>query len=215
MPGSTDPRVVDVDVTLNSVTPLDFSVAPRGNSLPTGPGGELIFRNAGHRGFEVHFHLQDNTNLGYRFPPHSQKHEAVWSELGTGKCPSSQVREVFHVIRVVESAGMSLEVLNPNPPIPDPPNPPAGQGKFGYTLRVTNDGGRTYLCLDPGGDNQNGPVSRYDWSAALSGSLAGAVAAIGTAVILAGNTIHFSDALLYGVGGAVAGLIVGFVLGRF
>jgi hypothetical protein len=157
--------------------------------LPTGPNGELIFRNAGHRGFEVHFHLTDSTGLGYRFPPHSKKHAGVWSQLGAGACPNSEIWEVFHANGVQEPGGMILEVLNPNPSVSNPPNPPEGQGQFGYTLRVTKDGGTTYLPLDPGGDNQNGPITRFDWQKVVvfvAGAIAGTLATLGGQALIQG-----------------------------
>lgn len=145
------PRVVFVDVQVDSISPLRFRVEPSEKNkpqLPTGPDGEIIFQNEGHRGFEIHFELQGNTR-GYFFPPKSKKHEAVWSRSGDD-CPDSGAWEVLHPTQVIESG---------KPPerrtlIVNNPNPSPAQGKFQYNLRLTN--GSDWKDLDPGGDNRNG-----------------------------------------------------------
>jgi hypothetical protein len=172
MPGS--PKRADVDVILRSDNPLDFDIVP--NGLPKGPNGELVFENNNHPGFQIQFHLQDPNGLDYLFPPNSDKEEAVWSKLGSGACPTSGMWEVFEPIRVVPQR-TTLVVHNPNPS-------PA-QGKFGYTLRVTN--GSRWLDLDPGGDNLNGP--RYSWTAAIAfigGVAVGCLGTLGTQALLQG-----------------------------
>jgi hypothetical protein len=178
------PKKVEVEVTLNSDSPVQFRVAPVGNSLPTGPQGELIFENDHHPGFHVWFYLKDPNGLGYKFPPNAKKDQAIWSELGSQVCPKAPGKaEVFHAERVVEPDRMTLVVLNPNPS-------PA-QGPFGYTLRVTKDGGTNYLDLDPGGLNQNGPTtSRSSTSTFVAGAAAGfmvgVAATLGTQALLGG-----------------------------
>lgn len=214
---SGNPRVVHVNVILISEDPLDFCIEPSpAGSLPTGPNGELIFRNEGHPGFHIHFNLQDRTGLGYRFPPNSKKNAAVWSQLGSGACPKSEIWEVFHAIRVDQNPDgtTTLVVHNPNPRNPNPP--PDGQGLFGYTLRVTKDGGSIYLPLDPGGDNQNGQVRSFSLSYAAigvsSGAAAGAAATILSAPATATSTL--TSAAIGAVIGLVVALIVGSLVGR-
>jgi hypothetical protein len=180
MPNPKQPRDVHVSVTLNSETPGDFSIEPSPlGSLPTGPNGELIFNNAGRPGFFIHFGLVDKTGLNYKFPPQAKVSEAVWSELVAGACPQSPGKWDVFEPRNITNGGMTLIVHNPNvDPI---------LGKFGYTLRVTKDGGATYLPLDPGGDNQNGPVNRYNWNTAVafvSGAAVGSLATIGVQALL-------------------------------
>ena len=177
------PKKVDVDVILESDNPVQFQVEPTNKSLPRGPGGELIFNNDHHPGFHVWFHLKDPNSLGYLFPKNSKKHEAVWSELGNGACPQAAKSEVFDALRVLEPERDVLVVLNPNP------SPP--QGSFGYTLRVTKDDGASYLALDPGGLNQNGPQSRSPntgifLAGAATGAIVGVAATLGAQALLGG-----------------------------
>lgn len=142
---SRSAREVRVNVHLDSVRPLQFRVEPEDEDLK-GPEGQIQFTNNCHPGFLVKFVLQRATD-GYLFPRNAQAKEAIWSEVGDGKCPQSSKRDVFKAPRVSPD-GKILTVTNPNPK-------PA-QGKFGYTLRVTNDGGESFLDLDPGGINNNG-----------------------------------------------------------
>ena len=178
------PKKVEVEVILESDNPVNFRVEPVNNSLPTGPNGELIFDNDHHPGFQVWFYLNDRNGLGYTFPPNSKKHQAVWSELGNGACPKPPGKsDVFHVERVIEPDRRTLVVLNPNPS-------PA-QGPFGYTLRVTKDGGATYLDLDPGGLNQNGPTAKSSSTGAFAagaavGLIVGVAGTLGTQALLGG-----------------------------
>jgi len=171
------PRDVHINVHLDSVKPLRFSVQPVSKGLPKGPEDEIIFRNEGHDGFNIHFDLKDPIE-GYVFPEREDLHEAVWSKLGK-QCPTSAASDVFTPLRV-ENNRKTLVVYNKNP-CPK-------QGRFCYTLRVTNDDGKTYLDLDPGGDNQNGE-SRFNTSFALAfagGALVGCLATLGTQALLEG-----------------------------
>ena len=171
------PADLHIDVTLDSDNPLQFRVEPQGG-FPTGPNGELIFQNNFHPGFKVVFHLKDPNGLGYRFPPHQKNDEGLWSELGNGACPTQGKWEVFKPQKVSEPDGMKLTALNPNPS-------PA-QGPFGYTLRVTKDGGVTYLALDPGGVNQNGPQQQRVSPVLVfvAGAVVGSLATLGTQALL-------------------------------
>jgi|GraSoiStandDraft_46_1057282.scaffolds.fasta_scaffold536400_1 hypothetical protein len=177
-------KKVEVNVILESDNPVRFRIEPVGKSIPVGPQGELIFYNDHHPGFHVWFYLQDPNDLGYLFPPNNKKHEAIWSELGSGSCPQPPGKsDVFHAERVLEPECTTLVVLNPNPS-------PA-QGAFGYTLRVTKDRGATYLPLDPGGLNQNGPQSRFTTTGAFVagaavGAVAGSVATLGVQAMMGG-----------------------------
>lgn len=134
---------VEVDVCLESDTePPKFRVE---SFLQAEPNGKLVFHNRGRPGFDIVFHLRDETGRGYRFP--KSPTDAVWSQLGADACPQSEMWQVFKALRVFND-GMSLAVFNRNPC-------PA-QGEFTYTLRVTN--GDEWRNLDPGGSNQNGQV---------------------------------------------------------
>src|SRR5438270_1753122 len=131
-----------VAVTLETVSPLKYKIEPTGtDKLPTS-NGALVFDNDKHPGFDIDFTFTDNTNSGYLWPPNNLKGQAVWSKIGTAvTCPVSPDTEVFRATGVDKTCTV-LTVHNPNPS-------PA-QGAFQYTLCVTNNGGQTYLDLDPG-----------------------------------------------------------------
>jgi len=168
-----------------------------------GPGGELIFKNEAHSGFFVYFDLKDPNKLGYKFPPNSKINDAVWSKLGVGACPDTEAWEIFDP-KSVTNQGMTLRVRNTNvvPVV----------GKFGYTLRVTKDGGANYLPLDPGGDNQNGPIALFV-SSWIAPTVAGAIVALGTLMLVSDSFVPVT-ALTFAIGGAVVGFAVGLLLGR-
>lgn len=178
MPKAKD---VHVDVVLESDNPVRFRIEPSPpNSLPTGANGELIFSNDHHPGFHIHFNLRDISCLGYLFPTTSDKKEAVWSQLGNGACPKSEMWEVFKPLHVSPHQ-LTLTVDNPN-------GSPA-QGPFGYTLRVTKDNGASYLDLDPGGLNQNGPQAlskSKDVLLTIGGAIAGSLLTLGAQALLDG-----------------------------
>ena len=120
------------------------------STMPTNPANEyLIFQNNNRPGFIINFNLIDETNSGFLFPQTSKKKAAVWSRVGN-QCPinGDEVWDVFEPLRVINER-TTLVVRNDNP------SPALGQ--FKYTLRVTNDDGKSYTELDPGGDDQNGP----------------------------------------------------------
>lgn len=156
MPG---PRTVTIDVTINSIHPLDFSAVPSPKNKPplpvkaSGKPGQpdIEFHNNGHKGFDIYFELQGDTK-GYFFPPDPK--DACWSQCGT-ECPKTKaVWEVFEPKQVLEKSPGERRILivhNANPPSPPAPAP---QGKFMYNLRVTD--GTDWQNLDPGGDNNDG-----------------------------------------------------------
>lgn len=199
-----DPKKVKLIVTVNSDVPGDFTIepSPKG-ALPKGTKGELIFKNNHHRGFDVEFDLIDNSGLGYKFPPTDKMRSAVWSELGATSCPQAGKMDVFQPLSIKNNQ-MTLVAHNPN----------FGSvvGKFYYMLRVTRDGGSNYHPLDPGGDNQNGPIDSY-WEAWIAPAVAGALVGIG-AILALNNSLAPPNVLLFGIGGAIVGMIVGALLGR-
>lgn len=146
-----DPWPIDVDVYLEDVTDPDNPKFRLETCLQIDENEVITFYNRGRPGFEIKFNLFDETGEGYRFPPQSKRHEALWSRQGAG-CPpdnyGQQWRE-FEVVRVKEPDQESLIVRNLNETVTE----------FGYTLRVTKDDGTNYVNLDPGGNNQNGSDS--------------------------------------------------------
>jgi hypothetical protein len=133
---------VDVHLERGGDNP-EFSVH---STLPKNSKGYLKFDNR-RPGFIINFNLFDETNSGYVF--HTDEKEGVWSLRGDN-CPTSPADEVFEPLRVIND-GQTLVVRNTNP------HPAIGV--FKYTLRVTRDFGETFLELDPGGEDLNGPSS--------------------------------------------------------
>lgn len=146
------PWAVEVDVYLDEDTnPPKFrivSTLPTDTTNPEDP--ILLFKNNGRPGFELRFHLYDQTEKGYRFP--RDPDDAVWSTIGEGGCPTSEAHEVFKPIRVTQPNGTMLVVGNDNSERNGEPI-----GMFRYTLNVTKTGSEPFLPLDPGGNDQDGP----------------------------------------------------------
>lgn len=159
--GPSKPWEIDIDVYLDSVDPLDFSID---TCLPQSEDDSqscIEFNNAGRNGFTLNFRLYDNTgaNPSYVFPdPPGNPNQggdpqtwALWSSQGEG-CPPpgyADQWDQFTAVKVKDK-GTTLEVTNLN----------QYQSDFGYTLRVTNDGGASFVNLDPGGTNNNGNSAR-------------------------------------------------------
>lgn len=145
----TSPWKKSVAVTLDSVNPVQYTIEPTGSDPLPVSNGALVFNNDHRNGFDVDFIFTDKTNSGYLWPPNNLKDKAIWSKLGTA-CPGSPDTDIFHAVTVDQTR----TVLTANNP-----NVGAAVGAFQYTLCVTNDGGTSYLNLDPGGINNNGPIS--------------------------------------------------------
>jgi hypothetical protein len=156
---------VRINVRIDSVDPLRFSVEPVSKGLPKDPDGKIKFKNKkGEDGFRIYFDLVDPPE-GYLWPDDDDIATAVWSKLG-GQCPTEGAWEVFEPLR----SDNNCKTL-----VVDNPNPCPAQGEFHYTLRVVNGAGQ-YLNLDPGAINQNGGYDMQSASvltAAVGGVIAG------------------------------------------
>ena len=130
----TDPN--DPQVRIETCLPLD-SADPQNRTI--------VFHNRHRKGFNISFHFEDLTGGNYRFP--QLRDDPIWSQMGP-TCPTVKPRGEVLEPKSVEQNGERLVVHNPNSG--------AVVGQFKYSLRVTNGG--VPIILDPGGDNQNGPV---------------------------------------------------------
>jgi len=112
--------------------------------------GNLVFHNRGRHGFNVRFILHDVTDEGYEWPRPSDVGQALRSQPCEG-CPPKDCGQwhEFEAKQIIQNRKI-LVVRNLNETIT----------KFGYTLRITKDDGKTYRDLDPGGDNWNGNWAR-------------------------------------------------------
>jgi hypothetical protein len=157
-----EPWLVQVDVYLDSVDPLQFHVD---SCLPQEPryfGGKeeqyLVFNNSCRPGFKIIFELHPSDTVpatqGYRFPHRAD--DAIWSQIGD-ECPREyHDAKVFDPVRVIEPDGTSLVVDFENEKIvKEPGKDPVPIGDFRYTLNLIKDGAKP-LQLDPGGTGNNG-----------------------------------------------------------
>ena len=172
------PKKVHVNVILHpagSNPPFHFATT----DLPLGPNNVLTFVNSGHPGFHVYYDLDDSQNPGYLFPDSpipDHLGEALYSKPQAG-CPNNKGQWGQFKALGVENSGKTLLVHNRNQSIVN----------FGYTLRVTKDGGASYLPLDPGGVNQNGPQRNFSLAVVLIvGAVVGSLLTIGAEALLQG-----------------------------
>lgn len=196
------PQEVHVSVVVDTVAPLAFHFET--TDLPMGPNNVLYFRNCKKdQGFHIFYELVGAD--GYRFPQNLR--DALYVSNGSKtNCPmTAQTWGQFDPLLVMGGSGPGterrvLKVWNKN----------NTQSEFAYTLRITD--GTNWLNLDPGGENQNRgiPFQSYLLSA---GGLTGAIVGIG-ATVLANSALVPMDALTFGIGGLIVGLIIGFVLDR-
>jgi hypothetical protein len=152
---------VDVYLDFHHEPPFYFET----QDLKLDPPHHLYFKHGRKDGFRVHFTLRDET---YVFA--SKKDEALYAH-NQAKCPDGPCKwNGFNPLKV---DGPTLTVHNLND----------GETDFGYTLRITNDGGKSYKELDPIGTNQNSNSSGSStgvWVAAgvfVAGAAIGAIAA--------------------------------------
>ena len=152
------------------------------STLPTGNGGELIFKNDNFPGFELSYTLDPESfgNLVFPNDPNLALASAV-IENGVNKCPQSGT--IWDGFKPVpnKSTNQTLVVRNPNGKLP----PGKDQELFGYTLFVTADPNgdpADFIALDPIGSNQNGSSRQAINSWAI---IAVVIVAVGAAVYFA------------------------------
>lgn len=164
------PRDVHVQVFVHPGAPNgDYHF--ESSDLPMGKDNFLYFHNCEHDGLYVHYDIQPGS--GYVFPDKTIKQwdkEVLWVQQQTG-CPTGPTAWGQFQAYDVTPGGATLVVWNKNPK----------KETFWYTLRVTNDGGTSYLPLDPGGGNENGAVrATMSFSLALvGGAVAGSLITLG------------------------------------
>ncbi len=161
--------------------------------------------------YRLRFSLSDFKNTKLRFVPSMA--DAMWAHTDVSKCPDSPcaMPNVFWVDDM-DKNGEWIDVINMNMAVEN----------FRFTLNfveksVSNPTATDYVPLDPTGGNQNtggtGSGSPLISTSLATGVVTGVVAAIG-AVTLASKAFVAQSALLYGIGGALVGLVVGFLLER-
>lgn len=153
LPAGRNPWPVEVDVYLIDDSDPDDPKFELRSTLPAeDPDSEhptFIFDNRGRPGFDIRFYLYDQTGKGYQFA--KNRADAVWSTIGEHGCPTSAAHEVLECLRVDQS-GTMLVARNENKERDGEPI-----GMFRYSLNISVNGQRPYLCIDPGGDDRDGP----------------------------------------------------------
>lgn len=178
----------------------------------SGNPADLVFNksttNGMHRRdyYALAFHLHNGPNCDLQFVSDKQQVLSACSEQdAVNNCApqGSSFFPIFYVDPNMPLTNNLVHVINTDPDVE--------KFYFGFSFVSRSSGEPVYY--DPGGENQNGGLQKFDWSAALAGAVSGSVAAIGAASLI--GSLEPSSALLYGAGGAVVGLIVGLVIGRF
>jgi hypothetical protein len=200
------PQEAYVRVVIDSIDPDDQLVRYHFETidLPMGPDNVLYFRNCKqNQGFYVYYELDGYGE--YQFP--ADTGEALWVTHGSKtNCPTTNQPPwgQFSPISVLDgndgTPRRMLKVWNKN-------RVPA---EFSYCLRITN--GTDWKLVDPGGQNENRGMPFYQYLLS-AGGVTGAVVGMGATIFLM-NAFVPSAALLFGIGGAAVGLVVGFVLAR-
>ena len=154
--------------------------------------------------YVMEFHLQNEPGCDLEFDPARPLSACREQDAVNGCAPEgSSFFPIVFVHQDKPNGKKLLHVVNADPI----------KQKFFFGISFVSGDGTERAYLDPGGENQNGGIGNFDWSYSLAGAASGAVAAI-AATAFAGN-LDAPGTLLYGSVGAVVGLVVGFVLGRF
>lgn len=159
--------------------------------------------------YRIRFCIEDFKNSPLRFVPN--KDDMFWAQEGTA-CPQSRC-EIPGMMWVddFDKKGEWIDVINMD----------LTELKFHFTLNfvrkdVANPTEADYIPLDPPGGNENGggTGSGFTLSAYMTtGVVTGAVVGIGTAALVSYGFVA-QNAWLYGIGGALVGIIVGLLFGR-
>ncbi len=202
-----NPQEALVRVIIDSIDPADplAKYHFETTDLPMGQDNDLYFRNCKlNQGFYVFYELVGFDD--YRFP--QDKDEALWVSHGSKtNCPMTNQPPwgQFTPLSVLNGTAPGserriLKVWNKN----------NAQAEFSYSLRITN--GTDWKLIDPGGTNENRGLPLYQYMLS-TGGVTGAIVGLGSAM-LANSMLEPSGAWVFALGGAVVGLIIGFVLGR-
>lgn len=157
--------------------------------------------------YRVRFDIDDFDNSALRFVP--TKEDVMWVQEGTA-CPEEPCGLPGVIwVNKIDPKGEWIEVINMD----------MTELRFQFTLNfvdktITNPTKNDYVALDPGGGNQNGGVPPFTVETLGACAVTGGIVGLG-ASMLASNALEPSGALIFGLGGALVGLIVGFVASRF
>lgn len=151
---------INIELVTNSTKPgfVDFIPSSKVRVPDTSKRmHKFKFKNSGHPGFLIHFNLIDPAGLGWEFPAtpaRDDPKDAMWVkpiQSEDDPCPDSEVHwDGFKALSVEpynSRPNSKLIVENPN----------TDEQLFAFTLRLTNDGGKTFVPYDPIGEDQNGP----------------------------------------------------------
>lgn len=197
-------KTVNVKVILDppgSVPPFHFD----SSDLPISKDNVIYFSNCGkNKGFLINYIVDNTANPGFRFPTNSSGNDyldqAMWA-TESGPCPTQPCHwDTVFKARSVDNGGQILLVWNKN----------AVAQNFAYTLRLVN--GANWLNLDPGGINQNGGLPLFQSQSASI--VTGAIVGLTALYAAASNAFDAPNALVYAIGGAIVGLVVGFLFDR-
>jgi hypothetical protein len=177
-----------------------------------GPTDKLMFNKTDDKmkkvdHYRITFKIEDFGNSKLRFVPAMA--DVMWAQKGTS-CPTSPcaLNGVFWTDAVAND-GEWIDVINMDMTLED----------FWFTLNfcdksITNPTQADYVALDPGGGNQNAGGSGSDFqSYAVVSTITGAAAAMLAAAQLSQELVA-QNVLIYGLGGAALGWVVGLLFDR-
>lgn len=159
--------------------------------------------------YKIRFEIKDFEDSALRFTPNRK--DVLWVKKGEGpgSCPTTPCHDLMDdtiLLGQMDPDGEWIEVINMD----------MRREEFWFTLNLvdkTNPTSTAYVPVDPGAGNQNGGEPPFTSASLTTGAITGSIVAIG-AVALASNAFDMQDALLYGLGGGLVGLAMGFVIGR-
>lgn len=155
----------------------------------------------------LEFHLDNEQGCQLEFVNDRAKVlSACRAEDAVNNCApeGSELPSVFYVHPTKKIGKNLLYVINSNPLVED--------FFFGFSF-VSKDGTES-AYFDPGGSNQNAG-SPFMSASLISGAVTGGAVALGTTALIGAANFAPATAIVYAVGGAVAGLVIGLLVNRF
>jgi len=202
-------RKYTVKVNMSKTPPVELF--DENNNL-VGSRNPIIFNKTTDRmrkvdPYRIRFIIEDFGNSPLRFTPNED--DVFWANKGT-TCPTTRcgLPGVMWVDKV-DRNGEWIDVINMD----------LTELEFQFTLNFvekSNPQSSTYIALDPPGGNQNagGPGSGFTLSGLVTvGVATGAIVGLGTAAFASKYFVEQS-LLVYGLGGALIGLLVGLLARR-
>lgn len=159
---------------------------------------------------EVYFRLIQEQGMTLEFAHNLE--DALWVAWGDEDtippCPTKRPDKKDEIFYADRSRPRTLVAVNTNP----------SRQFFSFCINFvdsTASGPKKLIPYDPPGDNQDGGIGMTDQRFVLVGAISGALGAAVSVALMPGNALEPPSVLLYGLGGAIVGLLPGLVATRF